>query len=213
MQAADAARAAGDAEKLAEAALGLGRQSAFDEVIDAPRKTHDPLVQLPRGGARRASRRGQSSSGEAALPGSRPRSSGDRASDERRRSLVREAVEMAERLGDRRSHRGADQQASGARWAPAMQRRGSRTPPGSSASRRRPETGSESFRRVRRGSTTCSSSATWLRRTSRSSGSRSWLEPCGSLATWPTPRRSVRCGASWMESSMRARSSLSARSR
>ena len=45
-QAAAAARAAGNAEKLAEAALGLGRQSAFDEAIEAPRKTHDPLVQL-----------------------------------------------------------------------------------------------------------------------------------------------------------------------
>ncbi|MGH7860450.1 MAG: ATP-binding protein, partial [Candidatus Binatia bacterium] len=47
VQAADAARTTRNAEKLAEAALGLGRQSVFDEVFEAPRKAQqDPLVHL-----------------------------------------------------------------------------------------------------------------------------------------------------------------------
>ena len=100
VQAADAARAAGHAEKLAEAALGLGRQSAFDEAFEArPRKTHDPLVQLleealaalpVEDSPLRARLLSRLATAIFWKPGS----------DERRRSLVREAVEMAERLGD-----------------------------------------------------------------------------------------------------------------
>ncbi len=99
VQAADAARVAGHAEKLAEAALGLGRQSALDETFEARGKTHELLVQLLEEAL-------------AALPVAdsplRARLLSRLAaaffwkmgSHERRRSLVREAVEMAERLGD-----------------------------------------------------------------------------------------------------------------
>ncbi|MGH7857169.1 MAG: hypothetical protein ACREQY_07520, partial [Candidatus Binatia bacterium] len=80
-------------------ALGLGRQSAFDEAFEAPRATHDPLVRLL----------------EEALAALPVEDSPLRAkllsrlattlywkpgSHERRRALVRDAVEMAERLGD-----------------------------------------------------------------------------------------------------------------
>lgn len=99
VKAADAARAAGNIEKLAIAAMGLGRQSAFDEVFEAPRKTHPALIPLL----------------EEALAALRVEDSPLRArllsrlatalfwkrdSHERMRTLVREAVEMAERLGD-----------------------------------------------------------------------------------------------------------------
>ncbi|MGH7856821.1 MAG: hypothetical protein ACREQY_05775, partial [Candidatus Binatia bacterium] len=99
MQAADAARTAGDAQKLAEAALGLGRQSAFDEVFEAPRKPHHPLVQLLEEAlaavpAEDTPLRARLLSRLATAIFWKP------GSDERRRLLVREAVEMAERLGD-----------------------------------------------------------------------------------------------------------------
>src|SRR5262245_41739310 len=99
MQAADAARAAGHAEKFAEAVLGLGRQDAFHDAFEAPRKPDHPLVHLV----------------EEALAGLPAEDSSLRArllsrlasaifwkagSYERRRLLVRGAVEMAERLGD-----------------------------------------------------------------------------------------------------------------
>jgi tetratricopeptide (TPR) repeat protein len=99
IRAADAARATGDPQRLAEAALGLGRQSPFDEAFEAPRKSHHPLVQLLEEAL-------------AALPAEdtplRARLLSRLAnsvfwkpdSDERRRLLVREAVAMAERLGD-----------------------------------------------------------------------------------------------------------------
>ena len=99
IQAVDAARAAGNAEKLAEAALGLGRQSAFVEGFEATWKTHHPLVQvlevalasLPAGDSPlRAKLLCRLATATFGKPGS----------DERWRSLVREAVEMAERLGD-----------------------------------------------------------------------------------------------------------------
>jgi len=99
VQAADAARMAGNAEKLAEAALGLGRQSVFVEAFEAPRKTHESLVQLLEEAL--AALPAQDSPLRARLLSRLATAIFWRtASDEHRRSLVREAVEMAERLGD-----------------------------------------------------------------------------------------------------------------
>ncbi|MGH7859893.1 MAG: ATP-binding protein, partial [Candidatus Binatia bacterium] len=99
LRAADAARAPGNAEKLAEAALGLARQSAFDEAFEATWKTDDPLVQLLEEAlaalpVNDSPLRARLLSPLATAIYWRP------GSEERRRSLVREAVEMAERLGD-----------------------------------------------------------------------------------------------------------------
>ncbi|MGH7858570.1 MAG: hypothetical protein ACREQY_14700, partial [Candidatus Binatia bacterium] len=122
-EAADAARAAGDAEKLAEAALGLGRQTAFDEVFEAPRKPHDPLVQLLEEAlaalpAEDSPLRARLLSRLATAIFWKP------GAHERRRSLVREAVEMAERLGD-----------SGALAAALMNKRTAFIAPGGAAER------------------------------------------------------------------------------
>jgi hypothetical protein len=100
VQAADAARAAGHAEMFAEAVLGLGRQDAFHDGFEAPRNPEHPLVPLLEEAL-------------AALPvEDRPLRARllsrlasaifwKTGSYQRRRSLVRGAVEMAERLGDR----------------------------------------------------------------------------------------------------------------
>jgi AAA ATPase domain len=99
MQAAEAARAAGHAEKFADAVLGLGRQDAFHDAFETPRNPDHPLVHLVEEAL-------------AALPLEdsplRARLLSRLASAifwkagtyELRRSLVLEAVEMAERLGD-----------------------------------------------------------------------------------------------------------------
>src|SRR5262245_16916983 len=99
MLAADAARAAGHAEKFAEAVLGLGRQDAFHDAFEAPRNPDHPLVPrleealaaLPvEDNPLRARLLSRLASAIFWKPGSY----------ERRRLLVRGAVEMAERLGD-----------------------------------------------------------------------------------------------------------------
>ena len=78
VEAADAARATGDAEALAEAVLGLGRQSAFDEVYQARGKVHGRLFHCSRMPSPRFPSR-TTRFGRGSSPGSRPRCSGSRA--------------------------------------------------------------------------------------------------------------------------------------